>query len=118
MIPLIREIATTVRMANDIAKQNGRAGPRWSLFLTNRSFIAQVFSLIFAALAIFGVPLPISAELAADTVYGVAFTIIAIWAAVERLFGKTRVIWSRTQANCARNEADALTEALERAGAW
>lgn len=117
MIRLIREIAATVRMANNITKQNGSAAPRWSFFLTNRSFIAQVFSLIFAALAIFGIPLPIPAGLAADTVYGITFAIMAIWAAVERLFGKTRVVWSKRQADSAKSEADALTKALKRAGA-
>ena len=44
MFRIIREISATVKMANDIAAQQGD-GPRWTLFLTNRSFIAQVVAL-------------------------------------------------------------------------
>ena len=47
MIRIIKEIAETVRIANQIANQAGD-GPRWTLFLTNRSFIAQVIALLFA----------------------------------------------------------------------
>lgn len=117
MIRLIREISATVRMANDIAEQSGSAGPRWTVFLTNRSFIAQVLALVFAALALFGVPLPIPAEVAADAIYGLAFAILSLWALVERLMGKTRTVWTRQQAYRAANEADALSQALKDAGA-
>ncbi|WP_147391897.1 hypothetical protein [Paracoccus onubensis] len=117
MIRLIKEISATVRMANDLAEQSGSAGPRWSVFLTNRSFIAQVFALIFAALALFGVPLPIPADVAAEAVYGLAFAILSLWALVERLMGKTRTVWTRQQAYRAANEADALSRALKDAGA-
>lgn len=116
MICLIQEISNTVRMANDVAKKSP-TGPRWSVFITNRSFIAQVFALIFAALALFGIPLPVLAEVAAEAIYGIAFVAMQLWALVERLMGKTRTIWSRQQAYKAVNEADALSKALGRAGA-
>lgn len=119
MLRLIKEISDTVRLANELA---GEDGPRWSVFLTNRSFVAQIFALIFAALALFGVPLPIPAEVAADAVYGVAFAVMQLWAAGERLLGKTRVIWNRPSAHAAMNEAkaihnDKLSKALKDAGA-
>lgn len=117
MFHLIREISETVEMANNLAKQSGSAGPRWSVFFTNRSFLAQVFTLVFMIMAICGVPLPIPAEVAANAVYGVAIALMALWAALERFYGKTRVIWSRQQAHRAHNEADALSNALKNAGA-
>lgn len=116
MIRIIKEIDETVRLANRITAQAGD-GPRWTLFLTNRSFIAQVFSLTFAALALFGVPLPIPAEVAANAVYGAISAGMMIWAGAERLYGKTRVIWSREQARDAAAEADALSRALREVGA-
>lgn len=122
MLRLIREISETVRLANSIVQDSGGNGPRWSVFLTNRSFVAQVFALIFAALALFGVPLPIPAEVAADAVYGVASAAMMLWAAGERLYGKTRVIWNRKAAHDAMAEANAiahdkLSKALKDAGA-
>ena len=121
MLRLIREISETVRLANELA---GDGGPRWSVFLSNRSFVAQVFALVFAALALFGVPLPIPADVAADAVYGVASAAMMLWAAAERLYGKTRVIWNRKSAHDAMAEANAiakgsdkLTKALKDAGA-
>ncbi|RNF34183.1 hypothetical protein [Paracoccus methylarcula] len=123
MLRLFKEISTTVRMANDLAEGSGSAGPRWSVFITNRSFVAQVFTVVFLILAYCGVPLPIPAEVAANAVYGIAITLMALWAVLERLYGKTRVIWSRTQAERAHDEATALSEhdrlskALKNAGA-
>lgn len=117
MLRLIKEIADTVKLANSIAADSGSNGPRWSVFVTNRSFIAQLFALVFAALAMFGVPLPIPAEVAADAVYGLAFAAMQLWALVERLMGKTRTVWSKSQAYRAVNEADALSKALRDAGA-
>lgn len=108
MLRLIREISKTVDMANEIAKRKGRSKSRWSLFITNRSFVAQIFTLLFMILAICGAPLPIPAEIAANAVYGVASTLMTLWAVLERFYGKTRVIWSRQQAHRAHIEAKAL----------
>ena len=116
MIRLIKEISATVRMANDIAEQSGSAGPRWSAFFTNRSFIAQVLSLVFFVLAVIGFPLSISADVAADALYGIICAAMMVWAGAERFYGKTRVIWTKGQASDALIEADALTRALKDAG--
>lgn len=93
------------------------------MFLTNRSFIAQVFTLVFLILALCGVPLPIPADVASDTAYFIASGIMALWSGLERLLGQTRVIWSSKQAKRAKDEATALSEydrlskALKDAGA-
>lgn len=116
MFRIIREISKTVQMANSIAAQAGD-GPRWSLFLTNRSFIAQIVATVFALLAIFGIFLPIGAEEVAEVIGLVGYLIAQGWALFERLRGSTRVVWSRSQAVEAVQEADALSRALRDAGA-
>lgn len=116
MFRIIREISATVKMANDIAAQAGD-GPRWTLFLTNRSFIAQVVALIFALLAIFGVFLPIDAADVAEIIGLVGYLVAQGWSLWERLRGKTRAVWNGDQARKAVEEADALSKALRDAGA-
>lgn len=116
MFRIIREISTTVRMANEIAAQAGD-GPRWSLFLTNRSFIAQVVATAFALAGIFGIFLPFGADEAIEIILIVGFIAAQVWALIERIRGKTRAVWNRRQAGEAAQEADALSRALERAGA-
>ena len=117
MFRLIKAISDTVKLANQIAAESG-GRPKWSLFLTNRSFIAQSFSILFAVLAIAGVPLPIPADIAADAVYGVAFAVMQVWALVERIMGRTAVVWSLDVAvDAVKTERDALSKALREAGA-
>lgn len=116
MIRLIREIAETVRMANQVAAQSGDE-PRWTLFLTNRSFIAQLVALIFALAGMFGLFIPIGAEDVLEIVALVGFLAAQGWALIERLKGSSRVIWTRRQAEDARKEADALSQALRNIGA-
>ena len=116
MFRIIREISKTVQMANSIAAQAG-GGPRWSLFLTNRSFISQIVATVFALLAIFGIILPIGAADVAEVIGLVGYLIAQGWALAERLMGRTRVVWSRPQAVEAVQEADALSKALRAAGA-
>lgn len=117
MFRIIREINETIKMANAIAAAGGD-GPRWSLFLTNRSFIAQVIATAFALLGLFGVFLPVDAETVVEVIGAVGFLAAQGWALVERLRGKTRAVWNKTQADKAVDEAaaiqrDALTVALE-----
>lgn len=121
MFRIIREIRATVEMANQIAAAGGD-GPRWTLFLTNRSFIAQVIATLFAALGLFGVFLPVDANTAIEVIAAVGFLAAQGWALVERVSGKTRAVWNRDQATKAVEEAaalsttgDALTDALNKA---
>ena len=116
MLRLIKAISDTVKLANQIAAESG-GRPKWSLFLTNRSFIAQVFALVFACLGLFGVPLHIPADIAANAVYGVAFAVMQVWALAERLMGRTTVVWSLDGAVDAVHREDALSKALREAGA-
>ena len=109
MFRIIREIRATVQMANEIAAAGGD-GPRWTLFLTNRSFIAQVIATLFAALGFFGVFLPVDANTAIEVIAAVGFLGAQGWALVERIGGKTRAVWNREQAVKAVQEAAALNE--------
>ncbi|MDO5658277.1 MAG: hypothetical protein Q4G36_08145 [Paracoccus sp. (in: a-proteobacteria)] len=116
MFNVIRQINQLVTQANRIAGQAGE-GPRWSLFLTNRSFIAQVIATLAGILLLAGIVLPGSPELWAEGIVGIVFVLGQLWAFAERLMGRTRVVWSKRQAHEAVEEADALTEALRDAGA-
>lgn len=116
MFRIIREIRRTVDMANAIAAQAGE-GPRWTLFLSNRSFIAQAVATLFALLGLFGVFLPIDAADVVEAVALAGFIGGQGWSLIERLRGKTRAVWSKDQAKKAVEEADALKQALEAAGA-
>lgn len=116
MFRIIREISATVKMANDIAAQAGD-GPRWTLFLTNRSFIAQVVALIFALLAIFGVFLPVDAADFTEIIGVLGYVAAQVWSLWERMRGKTRAVWNKGQARKAVEEADALSKALRDAAA-
>jgi hypothetical protein len=116
MFRIIREIRQTIDMANAIAAQAGE-GPRWSLFITNRSFIAQVVATCFALMALFGVFVPVGAEDIVELISIVGFIASQGWSLYERYFGKTRTIWNKDQAVKAVQEADALTVALKNAGA-
>lgn len=111
MFRIIRELNSTVKMANQIATQDTGGKPRWSLFLTNRSFIAQVIATVFALLAMVGVFVPFGAEDIIEVVALVGYLVSQAWALIERTRGNTKVVWNPTQAN------DALTEALKVAGA-
>lgn len=119
MFRIIREISQTVKMANEIASRAGHE-PRWTLFLTNRSFIAQVIATVFAVAGIFGVFLPVDAGDVVEVIAAVGFLASQGWALVERARGKTAVIWNREQAVKAVTQAeavknDALSQALDRA---
>jgi|GEM_PF-5863027 len=116
MFRIIRELSRTVAMANQIAAQTGD-GPRWTLFLTNRSFLAQVIATLFALAGLFGILLPIDAGDVLEIVSALGFLAAQGWALVERVRGKTRAVWSRDQAAKAIEEADALSQALKQAGA-
>ena len=103
MFRALREISRTVAMANELAGEK-----RWSLFLTNRSFIAQVVATVFALAGIFGVFIPIDANEIIEIVALVGYLAAQGWALYERVAGKTAVIWNRKQ-------ADKLSEALKKA---
>lgn len=119
MFRILREMRATVDMANQIASAAGDE-PRWTLFLTNRSFIAQCVATLFAALAMFGVLLPVDTDTAVEVVAALGFLGAQGWALVERLRGKTRAVWNVNQATKAVQEAeavknDALSKALDNA---
>lgn len=118
-LAVLKEINDTVKMANEIAAQAGK-GPRWSMYATNRSFIAQLMLVVFLVFGSLNVDLPFAQEQAVDAVCGVGALVTAAWALVERLNGKTKVVWNKTLADEAVVEAealkkDALTKVLDKA---
>lgn len=126
MLNTYRNLRALIAMANQIAAQNPGGAPRWTLFVTNRSFIALALAVILNVLALLGVPLVGWLEgIAPDALAGQvveAFTAaLALWAFLERLWGRSRVIWNRNQAEQAIEEAhaaggDPLAGALRDAG--
>ena len=116
MFRIIREINATIRVANEISRQAGY-GPRWTLFLTNRSFIFQAMATPFALLGLAGIVLPIEASEMTEIVGVIGFLLAQGAVLIERALGKSRVVWNRCQAVEAVEEADALSRALENAGA-
>lgn len=108
MFRALREISRTVAMANQLAGEK-----KWTVFLTNRSFIAQVVATLFALAGITGIFIPISAGDVVEIISIVGYLVAQGWAVWERIAGKTSVVWNRRQAA----EADALSQALARAGA-
>lgn len=104
-ILLLKSIHQTVKLANEIASEGGE-GPRWSWFLTNRSFIAAVIGVVLTLLTPFGIQIPFAPEYAAEGIFAAASAGAFLWSFGERLFGKTRAVYNPTQAH------DALTEAL------
>lgn len=102
----IRDLNALIQQANDLA------GPdkRWTLAFTNRSFILAAVALLAQIALAVGVPLPVPADMAAETVWAVVSLISLGWAGVERMTGKTRAVWNTKQA------VDALDEALTKAG--
>ena len=108
----VRDLSALIEEANRLA------GPdrRWSLAFTNRSFIVACVAFIAGVALLVGLPLPLPVDVASETVYAFITVGGLLWAGVERIRGKTRAVWNRTQAVEAITEADALTEALRKAG--
>lgn len=108
-IGTIKQISKTVDMANEIAASTGQ-GTRWTVFITNRSFIAQVVATAFALVGVAGVALPFGEDQAVETVAAVGFLVAQGWSAYERLTGKTAVVWNSTQAVKAIKDAQAVNK--------
>ena len=113
MFKTIKQLRALVAEANAIATQDTGGKPRWSLFFTNRSFVAGVLAAAILVANIAGVPVPafVGPELA-DIVVEATVGLLGLWALAERVLGHTRVIWNRKQAQAAVTEADALSTAL------
>ncbi|UNY40290.1 structural protein [Paracoccus phage vB_PmaP_KLEP18-1] len=109
----IRDLSALIEEANRLAGP----GRRWSLVYTNRSFIAAVLAFVAGIALMIGLPFPLPLDVTAETVYAVITVAGLVWAGVERVLGRTRAVWNRTQAVEAVTEADALTAALRKAGA-
>ncbi len=112
LISAVRDLSRLIEEANRLA------GPekRWSLALTNRSFLASCIAFVAALALMFGLPFPVPVDVATETLFAFITVGGLAWAGVERLFGKTRGVWNRKQAVKAIQEADALTTALQGAG--
>lgn len=132
MLKMLRDVRALVAEANKIAAQDPGDAPRWSLFLTNRSFILLAVAVALNVAQFFGVPLPdFVGPNIADQIVALVTALLTLWAFIERVLGKTRVVWSKRQAKKAVEEAvavtqnpqavvvaDELTQALEQAGAY
>lgn len=119
MLKLFRDVRALIAQANAI-KAEGGEGPGWSWYMTNRSFIALALAVAINAAAVIGAPIPsfladAGAEAVAGHVVEVATVVLALWALVERLLGKTDVIWNRKQAVKAVEDAKAISDPLAKA---
>ena len=106
----IRDLSALIEEANRLAGSERR----WSLVYTNRSFIAAVLAFVAGVALMVGLPFPLPLDVTAETVYALITVGGLVWAGVERVMGRTRAVWNRTQAKEAVVEADALTAALNR----
>lgn len=106
----LRDLSGLIEEANRLAGP----GKRWSLAVTNRSFVLAVIATLAQVALAFGFPLPIPVDVAAETVYAIITVGALAWAGIERLMGKTRAVWNKKQAVEAVAEADALTTALNK----
>ena len=121
MFTIIRDLRRLIAMANEISAQTQGDAPRWSLFITSRSFIAIAIAVGLNLLPVLGVPVPamlagVVPDLLAGHVVDLATAGLAVYAGVERLLGKTRTVWNKRQAIQAVQEADAFAGALTGAG--
>lgn len=116
MFALFKQINSLVVEANHLARAPTGGKPRWSVFFTTRSFVALTLAVLINVLQLAGFPVPdFLGQQLADTVVFVVTGLLGLWALLERLFGKTRIVWSRRQAEAAVQEADALSVALQNA---
>ena len=113
----LRDLSRLVDHLNEVAT-TPTGEKRWSLAYTNRSTIAYTLAVLLGIAAAFGVPIPLNlnADMLAEHIYVGLSALMALWGLLERMNGVTRAIWNRTQGEKAKEEADALDEALRRAG--
>lgn len=121
MLKLYRDIRALVAAANSIAANSPSDAPRWSIFLTNRSFLTILFAVVLNALALIGVPFigwfeGVAPEILAGRVVEFVTALLILWAGIERIIGKTRVIWTKRQAKKAVEEAIAVADAPAASG--
>ncbi|WP_103173795.1 hypothetical protein [Paracoccus sp. SY] len=103
---IIRDLAMLIEAANKAA-----GGKHWSVAFFNRSFVALAIATLASIALALGLQLPIPVDVATENVLAIITVGGIAWAGVERIMGKTKVVWNRQQAN------DALSEALAKAGA-
>lgn len=130
---LYKELTSLVKIANSVADQQTGDGPKWSFFLTNRSFLVPAIGIVINILLLAQMPFlsPIlaylqafSPQLVAEHMVIVVTAVTFLWSLVERLMGKTRVVWNKKQCVNAVCEAysygtvpeDKLSEALRKIG--
>lgn len=143
---LLKDVGQMVQLANReaarydieaerILSQGKTPPPRWSFFLTNRSFLVPVLTMGFNILLVLGLGPWFSAffslvpgldastlaQLTTDQIVLITTLLAGGWSMLERVRGKTKVIWNRRQARAALDEAnsvaqnDRLSAALDRA---
>lgn len=114
---LFKRANRIVDEANKIVVENGDPNldsGDWIMFFKTRSFVAMVMSFIFTILSMSGIVIPFGEQFATELVIQAAALVMFLWATVERLLGKKRVVWNKTQAEKAHKEAVAKTVAVDR----
>lgn len=136
LLRVFHETKKLVDIANREAAKYDGEGPRFSFWLTNRSFLVPALVLLLNVLVLFQVPflMPLvepviaymqatSPDVLAEHIGAITITLGLVWAAMERLLGRTRVLWNRKQGikaveeavTVVRVERDRLQEALDQA---
>lgn len=125
MFKYYRDLKQIIDYANQISD-----GKRYSVFFTNRSFLALLFAFIINIANAFGFSLPfglniVAPDIIAGNVVAVATAVLLLWGYLERALGVTRAVFNKKQAAKAIVEAasvravehqDRLAEALAKAG--
>lgn len=111
MFKILKELNEMVNIANKIAVENGPtsgidAGD-WIVFFKTRSFVALGISIVFMILPMIGIYIPFGETATLELYMNMVAVIGFIWALIERLLGKKKVVWNKTHASKAINQATA-----------
>lgn len=113
MINLLSQVKSVVDQATRLYQLATGTDRGWIVFFEARSFWLSLIGVIFTAIAMFGLPIPVPEEVVVEGVTHAIALAAFVWALVERLRGKKAVVWSPTQADNAIKQAEATAKIVK-----
>jgi hypothetical protein len=129
-IRIAQEIASLVKLANQLSDAAPGDTPKYGFLFTNRSFLVPAIGILINILILFGFPplVPVvellqlySPDIIAEHIILAITVVTAIWSYIERRMTSAKVIVTRDQATAAVRKMteiagnDALSQALKHA---